>query len=292
MYPAEFRYHRPSGVDDVYTALTRYAPDVKLLAGGQSLLPLMKLRLAAPGVLVDLAGSAELRGQWRTRDGVRLGAMTTYRDLNRNRAALALLPGVGETLDMIADPQVRARGTVGGALAHGDPTADLPAMFLALEARLRLGSPRGEREVPLDGFSRGLYSTDLADDEVLLSVDVPAPPPGSGAAYDKHEQPANHQALCGVAAVLTVLDGQVARARIAMTGVSSTARRLTTLEETVIGVPTHGTALEEAADLAADGVEPLDDLHAPAAYRLQLLRVAARRALRVAATRAGTRWAA
>lgn len=292
MYPAEFRYLRPAGLAEVFGALDRHAGDVKVLAGGQSLLPMMKLRLAAPGVLVDLAGSAELRGQWRTADGVRIGALTTYRELLHSPASLALLPGVAETVDVIADPQVRARGTIGGALAHGDPTADLPAMFLALDARLRVASPRGERETALDGFITGLYTTDLAEDEVLTAIDVPAPPPGTGAAYDKHEQPANHQALCGVAAVLTVADGQVVRARVAMTGVSSTARRLTTLEETLIGVRVDGTALEEAAEAATQGVEPLDDLHAPAAYRLQLLRVSTRRALRVAATRAGARWAA
>ncbi|GLY70350.1 FAD binding domain-containing protein [Amycolatopsis taiwanensis] len=292
MYPAEFRYLRPGGLDEVHAALEKYAGDVKLLAGGQSLLPLMKLRLAKPGVLVDLAGAGELRGQWRSADGVRLGAMTTYRELRHSPAALAWLPGVDETLDVIADPQVRARGTIGGALAHGDPTADLPAMLLALNAHVRLRGPGGERDVALDRFLTGLYTTDLAEDEVLTSVNVPAPPAGSGAAYDKHEQPASHLALCGVAAVLTVANGHVTQARVAMTGVSSAPRRLTTLEETLIGVPTSGSALEEATEAVTEGVRPLDDLHAPAAYRLQLLRVATRRALRVAATRAGQRWVA
>jgi aerobic carbon-monoxide dehydrogenase medium subunit len=292
MYPAEFGYCRPAGLGEVHATLQRYGGEAKLLAGGQSLLPMMKLRLAAPSVLVDLAGSPEVHGQWRTPDGVRLGAMTTYRELRRSPAALALLPGVAETLEVIADPQVRARGTIGGALAHGDPTADLPAMMLALDARLRLSSPRGARECDLDGFITGVYATDLAEDEVLTAVDVTAPPPGSGAADHKFEQPANHQALCGVAVVLTVTDGVVERARIAMTGVSSVPRRLTNLEETVIGVPAHGTALEDAAEEAARGVEPLDDLHGPATYRLQLLKVATRRALRVAAVRAGMRWAA
>ncbi|MEV4098739.1 xanthine dehydrogenase family protein subunit M [Nonomuraea sp. NPDC049649] len=292
MYPAEFAYVRPTGLDGVFAAIERYADDVKVVAGGQSLLPMMKLRLATPGVLVDLAGAGELRGQWSTTDGVRVGAMTTYRELQRSPRTLDLLPGLEETLALIADPQVRARGTIGGAVAHGDPTADLPAMLLALEAVVLLASPRGIRRRPLDEFFTGVYSTDLAEDEVVLAIDIPQPPPGTGAAYQKYEQPASHLALCGVAAALTIGGGRVHRARLAMTGVAATPRRLTALEEALTGTQVNAKAFDEIAVTAVHGVEPLDDMHASAAYRLQLLKLATREALQIAASRAGAGWAA
>ncbi|MGI5490396.1 FAD binding domain-containing protein [Microtetraspora malaysiensis] len=292
MYPAEFSYVRPADLDGVFSAMREHADDVKVLAGGQSLLPMMKLRLATPGVLVDLAGVGELRGQWSTADGVRVGAMTTYRELQHSPRALDLLPGLRDTLAVIADPQVRARGTVGGSVAHGDPTADLPAMLLALDAVVLLAAPRGIRRCPLETFITGVYSTDLADDEIVLAIDIPQPPAGTGAAYEKFEQPASHLALCGVAAALTIDGGRVRRARLAMTGVAATPRRLTNLEETLIGAPVRAEAFDEIAATAVRGVEPLEDMHAPAAYRLQLLKLAVRDALKVAASRAGAGWAA
>ncbi|NDL60362.1 FAD binding domain-containing protein [Phytoactinopolyspora mesophila] len=292
MYPAEFAYQRPADLDGVFTALEQHAGEAKLIAGGQSLLPMMKLRLVSPAMLIDLAGTAELRGQWRTENGVRIGALTTYRELQHSSSTLGLLPGLADTLEVIADQQVRARGTVGGALAHGDPTADLPALMLALDAEVRIGSRRGERVMALSDFVTGIFSTDLADDDVLTAVDVPLPPPGTGAAYEKFEQPASHLALCGVAAALTVVDGVVHRARVAMTGVSGTPRRLPVVEDALLGAAADPAVLDDVAALASQGVEPLSDLHAPAEYRLHLLEVATRRALQVAASRAGMRWAA
>ena len=292
MYPAEFGYVRPDTLDGVFTALTEHGDDVKVLAGGQSLLPMMKLRLATPGVLVDLGAAAELRGQWAIKDGVRIGAMTTYRELRRSPRTLDLLPGLADTLAVIADPQVRARGTIGGAVAHGDPTADLPAMLLALDAVVLLASRRGVRRRPLETFITGVYTTDIAPDEIVTAIEVPRPPAGTGAAYEKFEQPASHLALCGVAAALTVEGGRVRRARLAMTGVSSTPRRLTVLEETLIGLRVGERALDEVARAAGQNVRPLDDMHAPGPYRLHLLRIATGRALKVAAARAGAGWAA
>lgn len=291
MYPAEFAYLRPTGLDGIHAALGQHE-DVKVIAGGQSLLPMMKLRLAEPGVLVDLAGAAELRGQWRTATGVRIGALTTYRDLQLSPATLGLLPGLADTLAVIADAQVRARGTVGGAVAHGDPTADLPALLLALGAEVLVSSRRGRRRVTLAEFITGVFSTDLADDEVVTAVEVPVPPAGTGATYEKFAQPASHLALCGVAAALTVEGGTVRQAKVAMTGVTSTPRRLTPVEQALTGVSASGPALDEAAALAGQGIEPLDDLHASPGYRRQLLQVATQRALRVAAARTGTGWAA
>ncbi|WP_166345617.1 FAD binding domain-containing protein [Phytoactinopolyspora limicola] len=290
MYPAEFAYERPSSLDGVFTALQQNPGDAKLLAGGQSLLPMMKLRLATPAMLVDLAGAAELRGQWRTDSGVRIGALTSYRELQRSPRTLSLLPGLADTLEVIADQQVRARGTVGGALAHGDPTADLPALMLALDAEVRIRSRGGERVVALGDFITGIFSTDLADDDVLTAVDVPLPPPSTGAAYEKFEQPASHLALCGVAAALAIEGGTIQHARVAMTGVSATPRRLTTVEDALLGAAADPSSLDEIAALAPHGVEPLNDLHAPAEYRSHLLEIATRRALHRAAARAGMRW--
>ena len=290
MYPAEFAYVRPDGLEGVFTALAEHGDDVKVLAGGQSLLPMMKLRLATPGVLVDLAGASELRGRWALDGGIRIGAMTTYRELQHDPAVLDRLPGLCDALAVIADPQVRARGTIGGAVAHGDPTADLPALLLALDATVLLVSPRGVRRCPLDRFITGIYTTDIADDEIVMAIDVPRPAAGTGAAFRKYEQPASHLSLCAVAAALTVEDGVIRRARIAMTGVTSTPRRLTELEDTLTGTPAG--SCDTAAAAAADGVEPLEDLHASGPYRLRLLEVAVREALDVAAARAGSGWAA
>lgn len=291
MYPAPFEYTRPSGLDGVFSALQQAGDDVKLIAGGQSLLPMMKLRLATPGVLVDLAGSPELRGQWKTPTGVRIGALTTYRELQHSET-VEVLPGLADTLDVIADAQVRARGTVGGAVAHGDPTADLPAMLLALEAQVLVRSPRGDRAVRLADFITGVFTTDIAEDEVVTGVEVPLPADGTGAAYEKFEQPASHLALCGVAVAVTAERGRVREARVAMTGVASTPRRLRPVEEILTGAPVTESLLDEAAGAAVRGVEPLDDLHAPGPYRLHLLKTATRQAIAVAASRSGMGWSA
>lgn len=292
MYPADFAYVRPDDLGGVFTALREGGDQAKVIAGGQSLLPMMKLRLATPAVLVDLAGAAELRGRFGLDSAVRIGALTTYRELQRSGRLLDLLPGLGDTLSVIADPQVRARGTIGGAVAHGDPTADLPALLLALDARVRVSSPRGERVIELADFLTGVFTTDLADDEIVTAVDVPVPPPGTGAAYEKFEQPASHLALCGVAAAVTVENARVVRARVAMTGVTSSPRRLPRVEELLLDGTPGGALLDEAARVAVAGVTPLEDLHASAAYRLQLLKLATRQAAGVALTRAGMGWVA
>lgn len=292
MYPADFAYVRPDDLGGVFAALREAGERAKVIAGGQSLLPMMKLRLAAPAVLVDLAGAGELRGRFRLDSGVRIGALTTYRDLQHSRQLLDLLPGLADTLAVIADPQVRARGTIGGAVAHGDPTADLPALLLALDARVRTSSPRGERAVELADFLTGVFTTDLEEDEIVTAVDVPLPAPGTGAAYEKFEQPASHLALCGVAVAVSVEHGRVARARVAMTGVTSSPRRLPEVEQLLLGASPDGALLDAAARAATHGVTPLEDLHASAAYRLQLLKLATRQAAAVALTRAGMGWVA
>jgi aerobic carbon-monoxide dehydrogenase medium subunit len=285
VYPAEFAYVRPGTLDAALRALRDGDGLAKPLAGGQSLLPMMKLRLAAPEVLVDLRDLAELRGVTEDADGLRVGAFTTYRELRACPAVAAVFPVLRDALDVLADPQVRARGTVGGSIAHADPTADLPPVLLALDAVVDVVSLRGRRSVSLDGFLVGVFTTDLADDEIVLGVRLPRPPGGAAGSYAKFEQQASHFALCGVAAQLALVDGVVGSAAVAVTGVTSRATRLRGVERALVGRVPDAATVAAAADLAADGLEALDDVHASAAFRLHLATVLARRALTTAVSR-------
>jgi carbon-monoxide dehydrogenase medium subunit len=307
MFPADFAYARARSLDDAFDLLDEAAAageEAKLIAGGQSLLPMMKLRLAAPQVLIDLADVAELkRGQW-TEDGHTIGALTTYRQLGRGRyvsrdgtpapvnGAARLVdqvPALGDALAVLADPQVRARGTIGGAVAHGDPAADLPAVLLALDAELAIASRRGERVAALDGFLHGIYATDLAEDEVITHVRVRTAGAG-GSAYEKFPHPASHLPLAGVCAVIRLRDGLIERAEVAVTGISPCPYRAREAERLLSGAPPAPDALAAAATLVTrqDGQEVslLGDQHASGPYRAHLAEVLARRALATALDRA------
>jgi carbon-monoxide dehydrogenase medium subunit len=307
MFPADFAYARARSLDDAFDLLDEAAAageEAKLIAGGQSLLPMMKLRLAAPQVLIDLADVAELkRGQW-TEDGHTIGALTTYRQLGRGRyvsrdgtpapvnGAARLVdqvPALGDALAVLADPQVRARGTIGGAVAHGDPAADLPAVLLALDAELAIASRRGERVAALDGFLHGIYATDLAEDEVITHVRVRTAGAG-GSAYEKFPHPASHLPLAGVCAVIRLRDGLIERAEVAVTGISPCPYRAREAERLLSGAPPTPDALAAAATRVTrpDGekVSLLGDQHASGPYRAHLAEVLARRALATALDRA------
>jgi len=307
MFPADFAYARARSLDDAFDLLDEAAAageEAKLIAGGQSLLPMMKLRLAAPQVLIDLADVAELkRGQW-TEDGHTIGALTTYRQLGRGRyvsrdgtpapvnGAARLVdqvPALGDALAVLADPQVRARGTIGGAVAHGDPAADLLAVLLALDAELAIASRRGERVAALDGFLHGIYATDLAEDEVITHVRVRTAGAG-GSAYEKFPHPASHLPLAGVCAVIRLRDGLIERAEVAVTGISPCPYRAREAERLLSGAPPTPDALAAAATRVTrpDGekVSLLGDQHASGPYRAHLAEVLARRALATALDRA------
>ena len=267
--------------------------EAKFLAGGQSLLPMMKLRLAAPQVLIDLAGLDDLKGVRRDGDGgFSIGALTTYRELQRAGAVAGAVPALADALALLADPQVRARGTVGGAVAHGDPAADLPPVLLALDAELTIASPAGTRTALLDDFLQGVFTTDLAEDEIVTAITIRAG--GTrGSAYAKFPHPASHLPLAGVAAVVTMEDGRVARAEVAVTGISSRPYRARDSERAVTSrAPAPDLlsepVLSEAVALVADGITPLSDQHASGPYRVHLAQVLARRAISSAIKRAQT----
>jgi carbon-monoxide dehydrogenase medium subunit len=296
MFPVDFGYIRAGSLAQALALLedaknSDEDGDVKLLAGGQSLLPLMKLRLAAPSTLIDIGGMPELTGVTTDPDGTTvIKALTTYRALQRDPFATARFPALSDALAVLADQQVRARGTVGGSVAHGDPAADLPAVLLAQGATITLAGPHGTRRTPLDSFLRGVFATDLAVDEIVTTITLPAPPGRgrTGSAYEKFEQPASHLPLAGVGAVVTMENGVITSAGVAVTGVAGRAFRALDTERVLASAEPSDTAIEAAASQVASGVSPLSDQHASGPFRLHLAEVLTKRALRRAVDRAAS----
>lgn len=286
MIPAQFEYHAPTSVKDALRLL-KTLPDAKLVAGGHSLLPLMKFRLATPANLIDLGRIVGLRGIKEEKGQVVIGGMTTHwmiesSDLLRQKAPL--LP---ETAGQIGDIQVRNMGTIGGSLAHADPAADYPAAVVALEAEMVAEGPHGRRAIAASDFFTGLYATALAPDEILVEVRVPVQPARTGTAYLKFPHPASGFAVVGVAALVT-LDGKgrCERARVGVTGVAPVAYRARAVEDRLGGQAVDAGTIAAAAGLAADGVDANADIFASAEYRRHLAAVFARRAVQKALERA------
>jgi len=291
MIPKEFEYAAPSTLDEALDLLAAHGEEAKILAGGHSLIPLMKLRLADPGMLVDLGRIGALRGV-NTSDGqTGIGAMTTYKELIAagTGGALGLL---AECAAQVGDTQVRNRGTVGGSLAHADPAADLPAVALALDAQMEAahknGSGGATRRIAAGDFFTALLTSALEPGEILTRVWVPALAGRTGTAYVKLRNKASHYALIGVAAVVTLgADGTITRAAIGVTGGAATPFRATTAEAALAGVaPNKETADSAAAQVAAHDVEWMADLHGSADYRQHMAEQLTRRALRLAVQRA------
>ena len=277
MFPANFDYYRADSVDAAIALMGEH-PDGKLLAGGHSLLPMMKLRLAQPTALIDIGRIEALRGI--TADGgvVRIGALTTHHELATSTVLAEHCPLVAEAAAEIGDPQVRNRGTIGGSLAHADPASDLPAVLRALGATARIAGASGERGVSSEDFFVDLLATAVGIAEILTAIEVPAMA-GRRGAYVKHEQPASGYALCGAAAV--VGGGSVS---LCYNGVSVTPHRATAVEQALAG----SDLSDGAIDAALEGLsieEPLEDLHASGEYRVHLARVYGGRALRAARDR-------
>lgn len=280
MIPAPFEYHAPKSLAEATRLLDQFGEDAKLLAGGHSLIPLMKLRLASPRKLIDLSRIPELNYIREEGAMIQIGAMTTHFQIESSSLLKQKCPLLPETAREIGDAQVRNKGTIGGSLAHADPAADWPAAVLALDAELAVVSARGERRLAVADFFKGALETALEPDEILASVRVPALPPRAGDAYVKHHQPASGFAVVGVATRVELDEkGQVARARVAVTGVAEKAYRASAVEEALRGKPPDVRRLEGAAAHAADGVEPNSDLYASGEYRRHLTSVLARRAL-------------
>ncbi|MBI2178366.1 MAG: xanthine dehydrogenase family protein subunit M [Candidatus Tectomicrobia bacterium] len=287
MIPAPFGYKRPGTLAEALALLREHGEDARLLSGGHSLLPLLKARLARPGVLIDIARIPGLSGITETAGGLRIGALTTHHEVEASPLVREACPLLAEAAGRIGDVQVRNRGTIGGSAAHADPASDYPAALLALEAALVASSPDGTRSIPAAGFFTGPYESALKPGEILTAVEVPSPPRGSGEAYLKAAQQASGFAVCGVAAlVVPGPGGTIASARVGVTGVAAPAYRARKTEEALAGKPASPDALRRAAALAAEGVEPLDDFYASADFRRQLARVYAERALAEALRRA------
>ncbi len=280
MYPAPFTYHRATSVSEALSLLQQHADTGKLLAGGHSLLPIMKLRLAQPEHLIDISGLDELRQITFDEDAVTIGALVTHRELATNTELAARVPLIAEMANVIGDQQVRNRGTIGGVLAHADPAADYPAGMLALDVTVLVTGPNGDREVPIGEFFQGFLTTALAPDELLTGVHVPVPPAGTTSAYEKLANPASGYATVGVAAVARCDDGgTISDIRVGITGASDTAWRATSVEDALRGTSPDAAAIKAAAASATEGVEMLEDKHAPADYRARVTRNLVRRAI-------------
>jgi carbon-monoxide dehydrogenase medium subunit len=282
MIPAAFEYERASSVDDALSKLAA-SPGAKLLAGGHSLLPLLKLRIASADRLIDIGGVAELKGSRRLPDGsVELGPLMTYAEI----LADTQLEWVREAVQLIGDVQVRNRGTIGGAISHADPASDMPAIGIALDYSAVLHSSRGDRTVPLDEFFQGPFQTALEPDEILVNLRRGPLPQGVGGAYAKLAQPASGYAIVGVAAVVGRSGGTISHARIGVTGVHEHAYRATDVESALLGTDGSASAIAAAAAKVLVDVEALSDIHADAAYRSAMAVTFTRRAIETALSRA------
>ncbi len=291
MYPAEFAYAAPTTLAEAMQLLQQGNGEAKLLAGGQSLIPLLKLRLAEPKVLIDLRRVPELRGIREEGDDIVIGAMTTYFEALKSPILARRIPLVVEAAQEVGDMQVRARGTIGGSLAHADPAGDMPAVVLALDATLNTVGSSGRRTIPARDFFVEMLTTALKPDEVLTAVRLPAmapmAQPRTGAAYVKHHHPASGYAVVGVAAVVTLDgDGVCRQARVAITGAGAKATRVTAVEAALVGKHLTDENLTQAASVAADGLDLMSDTYASADYRAHLAQVLTKRALAKAAERA------
>ncbi|HEU5220184.1 MAG TPA: xanthine dehydrogenase family protein subunit M [Gemmatimonadales bacterium] len=287
MKPPAFEYFRPASVDEALGLLAGQS-GAKPLAGGQSLIPAMNFRLAAPEVLVDLNGIASLRGITRLASGaLRLGAMTRHHEIETSPDVAAHAPLLAETMPHIAHPAIRNRGTVGGSLAHADPAAELPAVMVALQATLVLTSRSGERRVTAPEFFTGLFSTALDVGELLTAIELPPPPPRSGSAFLELARRHGDYALVGVAVTVTLdPSGQCDTARIALFSVGDGPVLAQRVAVALEGLRPDADVIAAAADAVQDDIDPPTDIHASAAYRRRLARVLTGRALERAFDRA------
>ncbi|HEV7726958.1 MAG TPA: xanthine dehydrogenase family protein subunit M [Modestobacter sp.] len=282
MIPAAFAYARPTTVEEALQAIADGGDDVKVLAGGQSLIPVMRLRLAAPETVVDLTRVPELRGVREEGDVLVVGAMTTHSDVLTD----PLLAQYGQLLvqatETVADRQVRHRGTFGGALAHADPAGDLPAVALALDAEFVLAGPSGRRTVPAAEFFVDYLTTALEEGELLVEVRLPKLGAEWGVRYEKFNRVAQAWSIVAVAAAVRREGGRITEARIGLTNMGSTPLRATATEQALVGADVSLEAVTAAAAMAAEGTSPSSDLNAQADYRQHLARVLTRRALAAA----------
>jgi len=285
MIPAEFDYHAPTTVADAVRLLGELGPDARPLAGGHSLLPMMKLRFAQPAHLVDLNRIDALRGIREEDGAIVIGAMTVENDLIGSAVLERRVPLLAEAARQIGDPQVRNRGTIGGDLAHGDPANDHPAIAIALDATLVLAGPQGTRAIAAEDFFLGPFATAMSDGELLVEIRVPAPAPGTGYAYEKLKRKTGDWATAAAAVVLRLEGGVVSTARIALTNVAPTPLRARDAEAALIGKVPDEAAIGAAAQAAMAICDPGEDLRGDRAYKTAMAGEMLRRALRRACER-------
>jgi carbon-monoxide dehydrogenase medium subunit len=282
MIPVAFDYLRPSTVDDAVAALAEAGDEAKVLAGGQSLLPVLRLRLAAPSLVVDLSGMPQLTGVRDDGDALVIGAMTTHDTVATDPLVAQYAPLLAKAAGKIGDRQVRHLGTIGGSLAHADPAGDLPAVTVALDAEYVVNGPSGRRTVRAAEFGTDYFSTSLGDSDVLVEVRLPKLGGWAGH-YEKFHRVSQSWALVGVAVAVQRDNGSIAQARIALTNMGPAPRRMSNVESALAGVPVSDqAAIASACASVTDGLTPPDDLNASADYRLHLARVLTARAVAAA----------
>ena len=282
MIPAQFEYVAPATVEEALTALAEGGEDAKVMAGGQSLLPVLRMRLNVPSVVVDLGRIESLRGVRDDGDGIVIGAMTTHSDVYHDALVGEHVAVLREAIEQLADPQVRHRGTFGGALAHADPAGDLGAPALALGATFTIAGPSGTRTVEADDFFEDLFTTAIQEGELLTEVRIPKYT-GWGGHYEKFVRVAHQWPIVAVAAAVKVDGGTISEARVGLTNMGSTPLRARSVEAALAGKPATDEAVREAAASAAEGTNPPSDLNGDADYRKHLATVLTRRAVLAAA---------
>jgi carbon-monoxide dehydrogenase medium subunit len=285
--PAAFDYHPATSVNEAIALLQQYGDDAKLLAGGHSLIPTMKLRLAQPAHVIDLGRISGLTYIREENGAVAVGAMTTYRMIEVSDVLMQHFPLLRDAASVIGDQQVRNRGTIGGSIAHSDPAADMPGVVLALKADIMVQGPDNVRTIKADDFFLDLFTTALQPDEIITEIRFALPPPHTGSSYKKLENKASHYAVVGCAAVVTLdTDGTCSSASVVITGASVKPTRASAVESALVGKKLDESTAADAASHAADGLELVEDLHGSKAYRAQMAAVMARRAILAAVARA------
>lgn len=286
MIPAPFEYSSPTSLSEAIALLQQHGADAKILAGGQSLIPLMKLRMAAPKHLIDINRIADLSYIREENGTLCIGALTREADVDASELVRTRYPIVHDTAAVIGDPLVRNMATVGGNLAHADPANDHPATMLALGAEVVAQGPKGKRTIALSDFFTGVFTTSLEPDEILVEIRIPTPPAGSGGAYFKVERKVGDFASAAVAAQVTLSGGNCTKVGIGLTNVGATPIKASRAEKALEGKPATDANIDEAARIAAEEAEPSDDLRGSADYKRSLVRVLTARALRKAIGRA------
>jgi carbon-monoxide dehydrogenase medium subunit len=278
MIPAAFDYTAPDSVADALAALGSDSEEIKVLAGGQSLIPVLRMRLAAPTLIVDLGRIPELAGISDDGDAITIGAMTTHAEVASDALVREHASVLAKAAQTVADPQVRHRGTLGGSLVHADPAGDLPAPILALDAELVIAGSGGERTVPAADFFQDLFTTAVGEDEILTKVRIPKHT-GWGSHYEKFTRVAQQWSIVAVAATVKADGGAISEAKIALTNMGATALRATAVERALVGQPATEDAVRRAAAAAAEGTSPPTDTNGDADYRRHLASVLTRRAV-------------